>query len=519
MSEAMPRRVVLLAFLLLLVRLALSAHLELAFDEAYYWNWAQHPALSYYDHPPMVAWFVAVGTAIAGDTEFGVRLLGPFTIFATTLLLMGTVRDLERSQEKWIPVFRPASRQNDARGRFHDSTNRESARGGGRRAMVIVGLFSELTVAAQVLGIVMTPDTPLLLFAALTLRFLAAIVAGGPSWLWLAAGAAGGAALLSKYTAVMIGLGIVIWMLAMPARRRQLATVWPWAGAALALVVFSPVLIWNAQNDWLSFFKQGGRTAAPFQPSFSTFADFLGGQAGLATPLIGIAIAIGLVLMAKEALTRRSEPGVLLAALGLPFLAYLTFYSIGGDVEGNWTVIIAPPGLAAAAMAFGARWDSTLARRFTIAAIALGAAFSAALLLYVVIPFNHSLGRLDMTHRVYGQRELAADVATVARREGLRTIVTDNYGTNALLAFYLPRDLGVIHIMDPDRYRGWTVPESAQSDLASGEVLGVAGEGREYLTIVAFKNFREVGRAERQHRGTVVERFVLYRLSGFQGEY
>jgi len=498
MTDALPRPVILLAFLLLLVRLALAAQLELAFDEAYYWSWAQHPALSYYDHPPMVAWFVSVGTAIAGDTELGVRLLGPFAMFATTLLLMGTVRDLERSQEKW---------------------NRESSRGGGRRGMIIVGVFCELTVAAQVIGIVMTPDTPLLFFAALTLRFLAAIAAGGPPWLWLAAGAAGGAALLSKYTAVMIGLGIVVWMLAVPARRRQLATAWPWAGAALALVVFSPVLIWNAGNDWLSFFKQGGRTAAPFQPSLSTFADFLGGQAGLATPLIGIAIAIGLILMAKEAFTRRSEPAVLLAALGLPFLAYLTFYSIGGDVEGNWTLIIAPPGLAAAALAFAARWNSPVARRFTIAAAGLGAAFSAALLLYVVIPFNHSLGRLDMTHRVYGQREMAAEVADVARREGLRTIVTDSYATNALLAFYLPRDLAAIHILDPDRYRGWVLPETATSDLAAGTVLGVAGEGREALTILAFANHREVGQAERRHRGTAVERFRLYRLSGFKGGY
>jgi 4-amino-4-deoxy-L-arabinose transferase-like glycosyltransferase len=485
MRETLPRPVLLLAFLLLIVRLALSAHLELAFDEAYYWSWAQHPSLSYYDHPPMVAWFVTVGTAIAGDTELGVRLLGPFTLFATTLFLMATVRDL----------------------------------GGGRRAMVLAGLFSELTVAAQALGVVMTPDTPLLFFTALTLRLLAAMVAGGPAWLWLAAGVAGGGALLSKYTAVLIGLGIVIWMLAVPARRRQLATVWPWAGAALALAVFSPVLIWNARNDWLSFFKQGGRTAVSFEPSLSSFSDFLGSQAGLATPLIAIAVAIGLILMAKEAITRRSEPAVLLSALGLPFLAYLTFYSIGADVEGNWTLVIAPAGLAAAALTLAARWEWSFARRFAIAAVALGAAASAALLLYVVIPFDHSLGRLDMTHRLYGQRTLAADIAAVARREGLRTIVTDDYASNAVLAFYLPRDLAVVQILDPDRYRGWVVPESVANDLAQGEVLGVAGEGREAPTVLAFEKYDEVGRVERQHRGTGVERFILYRLSGFKGDY
>jgi 4-amino-4-deoxy-L-arabinose transferase-like glycosyltransferase len=433
----------------------------------------------------MVAWFVTVGTAIAGDTELGVRLLGPLTVFATTLFLMGTVRDL----------------------------------GGGRRAMVLAGMFSELTVGAQALGVVMTPDTPLLFFTALTLRLLAAIAAGGPSWLWLAAGVAGGGALLSKYTAVLIGLGIVIWVLAIPARRRQLATIWPWAGAVLALIVFSPVLVWNARNDWLSFFKQGGRTAVSFEPSLSTFSDFLGSQAGLATPLIAIAIAIGLIAMAKQAITKRNEAAVLLAALGLPFLAYLTFYAVGADVEGNWTLVIAPPGIAAAAMTLSAGWESGFVRRFAIVAVALGAVASAALLLYVVIPFDHSLGRLDMTHRLYGQRALAADVAAVARREGLRTIVTDNYATNAMLAFYLPRDLAVIQILDPDRYRGWVLPETATGDLAQGEVLGVAIDGREALTLYAFDNWREVTRVERRHRGTAVERFILYRLSGFKGDY
>ena len=53
------------------LRLAVVGLTPLSPDEAYYWVWARAPAASYLDHPPMVAWFIALGTAIAGDGVLG----------------------------------------------------------------------------------------------------------------------------------------------------------------------------------------------------------------------------------------------------------------------------------------------------------------------------------------------------------------------------------------------------------------------------------------------------------------
>ena len=64
------------------LRLWCSGKMELLPEEAYYWTYAQHPALSYYDHPPMVAWTIQLGTALFGDNELGVRM-------ATIILAMG----------------------------------------------------------------------------------------------------------------------------------------------------------------------------------------------------------------------------------------------------------------------------------------------------------------------------------------------------------------------------------------------------------------------------------------------
>src|ERR1700712_4279719 len=60
---------------LVLLRLIAAAWTPLTFDEAYYWMWSKNLAGGYYDHPPMVALVIRLGTLIAGDTELGVRLV------------------------------------------------------------------------------------------------------------------------------------------------------------------------------------------------------------------------------------------------------------------------------------------------------------------------------------------------------------------------------------------------------------------------------------------------------------
>ncbi|MEA2943731.1 MAG: hypothetical protein QOD09_4260, partial [Bradyrhizobium sp.] len=60
---------------LVVLRLVAAAYTPLTFDEAYYWTWSKHLAGGYYDHPPMVAVLIRLGTMISGDTELGVRLI------------------------------------------------------------------------------------------------------------------------------------------------------------------------------------------------------------------------------------------------------------------------------------------------------------------------------------------------------------------------------------------------------------------------------------------------------------
>ncbi len=65
------------------------SHPPLAPDEAYYWVWSRALAAGYLDHPPMVALWIRAGTALAGDTPLGIRLLGPLSAPLGSLLLVG----------------------------------------------------------------------------------------------------------------------------------------------------------------------------------------------------------------------------------------------------------------------------------------------------------------------------------------------------------------------------------------------------------------------------------------------
>src|SRR3954464_4112081 len=93
------RNTALTLLALIALRLVSAAYTPLTFDEAYYWTWSKHLAGGFYDHPPMVAVVIRVGTLMAGDTELGVRLLSvllalpmSFAVYRTAEILFGRRR-------------------------------------------------------------------------------------------------------------------------------------------------------------------------------------------------------------------------------------------------------------------------------------------------------------------------------------------------------------------------------------------------------------------------------------------
>jgi 4-amino-4-deoxy-L-arabinose transferase-like glycosyltransferase len=208
----------------LLVRLAIAATLGFSVDESYTLANARQLSLSYFDHPPAQSWIAWAFIPFLGD---GHALRLPFVF-----LFAGS---------SWL---------------LYRLTGRLFGASAGVWAVLGLNLSAFFLLSP---GTWIVPDGPLIFFqlaAALTLAraFFPDSAAPSPWATWILTGAFIGLAALSKYHAVLFGLGVLLYVLSMPDVRRVLLHPAPWLGALIALLVFSPVLIWNGEHGWASFY-------------------------------------------------------------------------------------------------------------------------------------------------------------------------------------------------------------------------------------------------------------------------
>src|SRR4051794_3668887 len=218
-----------------LIRLAWAASLGRGTDEAYHYLFTVHRDWSYFDHPPMLAVVESAGLILSGGnpSTFALRL-GFVGLFAGSTWLMA--RLTSRFFGPWAGVG----------------------------AAFGLNVSAYHTAAASSFAL---PDGPLLFFWLLTLDRLASAFEE-PDRLrnWAGVGLAWGGAMLSKYHAIFLPAGALLYILAEPSARRALRKPGPYLASAIGLAAFSPVIAWNASHGWASFAFQGGRAMA--RPQF-----------------------------------------------------------------------------------------------------------------------------------------------------------------------------------------------------------------------------------------------------------
>jgi hypothetical protein len=264
-----PRRLIL-AFVAAAAAAKLAAALFTGFDddEAYTLVVARTLALSYFDHPPLHQWILHGFVRFAGEGHWD-RL--PFWAIhvATNLPLYGLTRRLFGLDAALWAIFA-----------FNASA------------------YFLLLPDGYIL-----PDPPLLLALTCAVWAIAEILYASTrsqhqkTMLWIAAGAAFGLAGLAKYSAALGPLGLAGFFLFSPTHRRWFADLRPYAAAALALAVFSPALIWNAQNGFVSLAFQSGRAEGGFSldgRAAIAILEALAGQIASLSPWIAIPVIVGL---------------------------------------------------------------------------------------------------------------------------------------------------------------------------------------------------------------------------------
>ena len=311
-----------------LLRLLAASSLGLGNDEAYHFLYAVHPDLSYYDHPPMLAWVEMVGLSLSGATFSPLALRCGFV-----LLFAGST---------WL-LARIAGRLYGAQAGF--------------LAALALNLTGYYGLAASTFAL---PDGPLLFFWLLTFDRLSVALENPPRtlpWVWV--GLAWGGAMLSKYHAIFLPAAALLLLVLRPPLRHWLNRPGPYLAFAIGAILFSPVLAWNAGHGWVSFLFQGGRAVGRLWPRPDYLATALLAQAAYLFPWIWIPLVVLLVRELRKWKLLESDGERLGICLAVVPVLVFTAVACFRPVLPHWGLI----GMVSLFPALGAAWQRSIQRR------------------------------------------------------------------------------------------------------------------------------------------------------------
>lgn len=439
----------------IVLRAIISALVPLLPDETYYWEWSRRLQGGYFDHPPGVALLIAAGTALFGETTLGVRF-GP-AVAAVVL---------------------------------HISLVILAGRLAGTKAAVRAAALGAVLPFAIIGLVLATPDAALLAATGLSLVFLERALSSpigsrkSLGW-WALTGVGLGLAFVSKFTAVLLPMSLVIACLAYQPLRARFAEPGPYVASAIALLLFAPVVMWNAGMDWVSFRFQlnHGFAGVAHGTPIGRELEMIGGQLGLATPILGVLLLIAIVVTLRNewrlreytSHTSKSAVRFALATIALTPFVFFAFSAWKRPIEPNWPAVAYASAVVLLASS-RARWAES--RWFKRGMVFAGVVLFAALL-QVWKPLIPIAPRRDPIARAHGWESLANAVerarydAFLAGTE-TRWVAAERYQDASELAFNLPDQPKVFSLNLGGRANQYDLWDSADQHLRADDALVVA---------------------------------------------
>ncbi|MGD9799318.1 MAG: ArnT family glycosyltransferase [Parvularculaceae bacterium] len=397
------RRFAALAGALMILRIAalVFGDAGLGPDEGQYWFWSKTPDFGYYSKPPLIAWSIAVTTALFGDAEWAVRLAAPFYHLGAAIFLFLLARRIAGPREAFWA---------------------------GAAWLTLPGVFLSSTL--------ITTDAPLMFFwsAAVYFFFLATDREDEKRGRWAALlGAAIGLGFLAKYAMSYFLISAALALLLSPQRRSALRPTDGAIAAIIAAIFITPNVMWNARND----FQTLAHTAANANWSGdfghpAALMKFLGDQFAIAGPILLALICLA-VLFGRRAgdETRRDDMQTLLL-LAAPALIIVALQSFISRAHGNWAAAAYPSAIAMAAIWALRDKRSLFAFKAGLAAhLAIGLGF---LFAFTNAGFAEAVGADRAFKPLRGWDEIGARIK--AASVGYDAIMTDDREITGELVYY-----------------------------------------------------------------------------------
>ncbi len=406
-----PYTTVLFIFLLVLSLFRIyyiqNGPLDLSPDEAHYWEWSRRLDLSYYSKGPMIAYLIYLGTSVFGGTVSGIRIMAVIFSALSSIFLYSFGKNL-----------------------YDEKVGLSSA-----ILIQIIPLFSTF-------GVLFTIDSPFIFFWILSL-YLFWKATNSQSQIsnlksqgyWVLLGLSIGLGLLTKYTMASFYLCAFLFLLFVKEYRKLLLTKGPFIAFIISLLVFSPVIVWNSNHDWITFKHTAGQAhiADGIQISLKSFFEFFGSQFGVITPLLLILMAVSVWRL------RKKREGAFLFWFSMPVIVFFLLKSIQAKVQANWAL----PGYLSGIIAFSAFYMKRFysGKRGPKIFIATAVLLSALVTAVAYYPSILNLPvKLDPTSRVRGWKELGAEVTKIHEQMSATRpvfIFSDRYQVSSELAFYV----------------------------------------------------------------------------------
>jgi 4-amino-4-deoxy-L-arabinose transferase-like glycosyltransferase len=461
-------------FLGTIFRLWYCTHLELVGDEAYYWLWSRHPDFCYLDKGPVIAWFISAGTALFGQTVFGIR-------FFATLLALGT----------GIGIFFLA------RQLFSD------------RVAFWSVLLAAVTPLFAVGATLMTIDTVYIFFWSLAaLTFWHAKDQTRLGW-WLLTGLLVGLSMLSKYTGAIELVSFVAFCVWHPPCRQHFRKSTLPAMLLVVALCLIPVIVWNWQHGFPTshFLVHRGALDERMRLRPLEVLSFLGQQAGVISPILFLGL-LAAVCWPRFGPTPRVETGYLLALFLPLFLVYL-FLSFQKASQANWAAAAYVSGLILVA----AKWCEA-ARIYPWAKWVVLAGLVVAFLETAILhetSWLHLPGRLDPVDRARGSRDLAAQVSALESSSGARVVIANKYMTAALLSFYLPGQPNTFMPVSSPPFNQLVLWPTYREEHPLEDAIYVSDSNRLPASLQEdFPDIRPAGEIHTSQDGRQVNRFYVF---------
>ena len=268
-------------------------------QDAYYFLYTDSLSLSYFDHPPMISWILYIFRLIFGRNLFAIKIadfsVSIATLFAFYQLAKTFKKDINKS--------------------------------------LLVAISS---VLLTVITLITTPDIPLVLFWCLSVLFLYKAIFEQKQLYWVFGGIAMGLAFDSKYTAIFLQAGLILFLLFSKKYRHLLATPYPYLSLIIAHIIILPVYIWNANNQWVSFLYQSadrGSSLKSFNPIL--FLGFFLSQSIMLLPPVYFASVWQIVKSVKN-FFKLQDSDMFLFAFIFPMFFAFTIISFFYWIKINW---------------------------------------------------------------------------------------------------------------------------------------------------------------------------------------